>query len=263
MDEKITLIVNADDFGLSPGVNSGIIRAHEQGIVTSASLMVRGDSAVEAAEYARRTPRLSVGLHFDIGEWMYKDGSWEPLYEVVPAGDEPALAGEIARQLAAFRRLIGRLPTHLDSHQHVHLEEPVRSLLCKRAGNLGIPLRHYSGVRYCGDFYGQTGEGNPLPGAVTASRLIAILGSLGPGTTELCCHPGDGAGLNTMYREERAEEVRALCDASVRATVGRLGIALESFRDLRARSVPENVPTSTGGGRANRSPAVRSTRGLT
>src|SRR5262249_22921163 len=60
------LIVNADDFGRSAGVNRGIIQAHEQGIVTSASLMVHWPAAREAAEYGRGRPGLSLGLHFDL-----------------------------------------------------------------------------------------------------------------------------------------------------------------------------------------------------
>src|SRR5207249_7492687 len=81
------LIVNADDFGLSPGVNRGIIKAHDQGIVTSASLMVRMPAAAEAAAYAREHPSLSVGLHCDLGEWTYRDRKWEPVYEVAPLDD--------------------------------------------------------------------------------------------------------------------------------------------------------------------------------
>src|SRR5206468_2930594 len=57
------VVVNADDLGLSPGVNRGIIEAHERGIVTSASLMVRWPAAAEAAAYARSRPQLGVGLH--------------------------------------------------------------------------------------------------------------------------------------------------------------------------------------------------------
>ena len=56
------LIVNADDFGQSPGVNRGIIEAHEHGIVTSASLMVRWPAAASAAAYAREHARLGLGL---------------------------------------------------------------------------------------------------------------------------------------------------------------------------------------------------------
>ena len=96
------LIVNADDFGLSPGVNAGVIAAHEGGIVTSASLMVRWPAALEAAAYAREHPRLSLGLHVDLGEWAYRDGEWTPLYQVIPTHDAAAVADEVARQLAAF-----------------------------------------------------------------------------------------------------------------------------------------------------------------
>ena len=77
------LVVNADDFGLAPGVNRGIIRAYEHGIVTSTSLMVRGAAAVDAGRYARLRPELAVGLHVDLGEWSYVDGDWAPEYEVV------------------------------------------------------------------------------------------------------------------------------------------------------------------------------------
>src|ERR1700675_4197556 len=57
------LIVSADDFGLSPGVNAGILTAHRDGILTDASLMVSGAACAEAVELARATPRCSVGLH--------------------------------------------------------------------------------------------------------------------------------------------------------------------------------------------------------
>ena len=67
------LIVNADDFGQSPGVNRGVIAAHERGVVTSTSLMVRWPSAAAAAAYAREHPALSVGLHVDLGEWACRD----------------------------------------------------------------------------------------------------------------------------------------------------------------------------------------------
>src|SRR6516225_220913 len=86
-----SLIVNADDFGQSPGVNRGIIEAHERGIVTSASLMVRWPAARAAASYARRHLKLSVGLHFDFAEWACENGNWRPLYEVVPQNDVPAV----------------------------------------------------------------------------------------------------------------------------------------------------------------------------
>ena len=62
------LIVNADDFGQSHSVNRGILAAHERGIVTSTSLMVRWPAAAKAAALGRTHPRLSLGLHVDLGD---------------------------------------------------------------------------------------------------------------------------------------------------------------------------------------------------
>ena len=230
---KRYLIVNADDFGLSPGVNRGVIEAYEEGIVTSASLMVRPPAAREAAAYAREHSSLSVGLHLDLGEWVYDEGAWSSAYEVIPTDDEAAVREEAARQFALFRRLVGRDPTHVDSHQHVHLREPARSILIELCRKLEVPLRHHSErIRYCGDFYGQTGEGQPLPGAISAESLIGILVDLQPGTTELACHPGvSEPELESTYRSERAEELGALCDPRVRATIIAERIELRSFAD--------------------------------
>src|SRR5260370_34874099 len=104
------LIVNAGDFGQSAGVNRGIIEAHERGIVTSASLMVRWPSAHEAAAYARSHTSLSLGLHFDFGEWRHRDGNWLKLYEVVPGGEAKAVQEEAWRLLAEFLVLARTAP---------------------------------------------------------------------------------------------------------------------------------------------------------
>lgn len=227
------LIVNADDFGLSEGVNRGIIRAHEQGIVTSASLMVRGPAAAEAARYAHTHPRLSIGLHLDLAEWVYRDGEWAPRYEVVPPDDEKAVTQEVSCQLEAFRRLLGTNPTHLDSHQHVHRQEPVLSILRQLAQELSVPLRSFSPqVQYCGDFYGQTGEGDPYPEGMSLAGLLKTLSNLPAGATELGCHPGEDENLESVYRLERKQEVKTLCDPGARAALGRLQINLCSFADL-------------------------------
>jgi predicted glycoside hydrolase/deacetylase ChbG (UPF0249 family) len=225
-----TLIVNADDFGQSPGVTSGIIAAHEQGIVTSASLMVRWPAAVAAAAYAREYPSLSVGLHLDLGEWVYRDDEWTPLYEVAPTDDIAAVADEIARQVDAFRSLLGRDPTHIDSHQHVHRGEPVRSLLRVLAATLRIPLRGETpGVQYRGDFYGQSGTGYPYPQAITVEALINVIQTLPPGVTELGCHPGDREDVDSVYRSERLSELATLRDPRVREAINANSVSLRRF----------------------------------
>jgi predicted glycoside hydrolase/deacetylase ChbG (UPF0249 family) len=235
MNPRRRLIVNADDFGLSSGVNRGISRAHEQGLVTSASLMVRWPAAAEAAAYSREHPGLSLGLHCDLGEWACRDTAWVAVYEVVPLHQPTAVREELERQLAAFRRLAGRSPTHLDSHQHVHRKEPARSILVDLGRTLGIPVRHYSGVHYCGDFYGQGADGTPYPEILSVEGFRRILASLPAGLTELACHPGEDGQLDTMYCQERSREVDVLCDPRARAALAELGISLCSFADIHPK----------------------------
>lgn len=228
------LVVNADDFGLSAGVNRGIAETHERGVVTSASLMVLRGGAADAAAYACRRSALSVGLHVDLGEWLYGGGEWRATYERVPLDDRDAVSTEIERQLGRFRALLGCLPTHLDSHQHVHRQEPTASELRRLGEELGIPVRHFSSVRYCGEFYGQAERGEPYPAGVAVDRLVALARALPLGATELACHPGYADGLRSSYAAEREAEVQTLCDPRIRAVLDDEGVALASFADLAA-----------------------------
>jgi len=240
---QVTVVVNADDFGQSVGINRGILRAHREGIVTSASLMVRGSAAQEAVVAARLHPGLAVGLHLDLGEWAVLDGTWEALYRVVDLEEPAEVEREMRRQVAAFRRLLGRWPTHLDSHQHVHLDEKVRPAATRIARELGVPLRNCSpGVAYRGDFYGQTVLGETMPQWISEERLVGLLRSLGPGVQEIACHPASTANLEvdlpaTAYREERLKETHVLCAPTVRTAISELGIRLLSFADLQREAL--------------------------
>src|ERR1043165_8129301 len=99
---KKNLIVNADDWGQSKGINRGIIQAFESGIVTSASLMVRYPTAIEEATYSKKNPLLGIGLHVDLDECIFENGEWIPLYEVVSLDDKDATEKEVNRQLELF-----------------------------------------------------------------------------------------------------------------------------------------------------------------
>ena len=229
------VIVNADDFGQSAGINRGIVEAHERGIVTSASLMVRWPAAAAAAAYARVHPGLSIGLHVDLGESIHRDGQWVGLYERVDRHDARAVEAEIRTQLSVCRDLLQRDPTHLDSHQHVHTEEPARSILQGVATELGVPLRHYSlRVRHEGRFYGQGRTGEAFAAGITVAQLVDMLRGLPGGVTEIACHPGFADDLETMYRKERQVELEVLCDPGVRRAVCEEGIELIGFADLLA-----------------------------
>jgi predicted glycoside hydrolase/deacetylase ChbG (UPF0249 family) len=239
------LIVNADDFGMSPGINAGIIAAHDRGIVTSASLMVRCPAATEAASMAAERPNLGIGLHLDIAEWVYHDGSWTAVYQVVPADDVDAIEVEVAKQLDWFHRLMRRAPTHIDSHQHVHMSEPIKSIVLGAARSLNIPVRNCAdGIRHIGAFYGQCGKGEPYADGISVSALTQLIEALPPGVSELGCHPGFAEPtLATTYRAERAIEVETLCDRAVRTAVEEANVVLVSYDNAG----PHAAPLATSG----------------
>lgn len=245
------LIVNADDLGYTEATTAGILHAHAHGIVTSASLMVRRPAVRAAVQAAAATGLDDLGLHIDLGEWVFRDGRWVSLYQRVNGADAVAVAAECRAQLEAFRDVVGRNPTHLDSHQHVHLHEPLRSIAVELAAELGVPLRHLSPeVSYCGGFYGQSGRGEPAPGQITEAALLGLLrecraaaaADARPPAVELACHPGFDAALDTMYRDERRLEVDALCSPGLREAIGEIGFELATFAGLAGRQPAEPSP---------------------
>jgi chitin disaccharide deacetylase len=235
------LVVNADDLGLSPGINEGIARAHLEGIVTSASLMVRQPAAEAAAELVHQLPQLGVGLHFDLAEWMPGPSGWTPLYAFVDDGDRSAVALEVERQLALFEDFVGRPPDHLDSHQHVHRSEPLRSILGRVADELCVPLRFQSRFGYFGGFYGQAREGRPIPDAISPRALRAAIAELPDGATELGCHPGAQLDFQSSYCSERLRELETLCDPTVGEVLAASGFRLDSFSGHRTHFLQPEV----------------------
>jgi len=201
--------VNADDLGLSDGVNRGIREVCERGILTSASLMVDGPGAEEGAKLAGL---VSVGLHavFDHRGRV-----------LVPFGATPQ---ELERQLIRFEELVGRSPTHLDSHHHVHRDSRLQPAFEAFAERYELPLRDRD-VRHCGLFYGRSDNESHVE-RVGVQSLFQILGELEDGVTELGCHPGYAQGLDSSYTVEREQEVRTLTDPMVRARIEELGIEL-------------------------------------
>jgi predicted glycoside hydrolase/deacetylase ChbG (UPF0249 family) len=145
------------------------------------------------------------------------------------------VAEELEKQLRRFTELVGREPTHLDSHQHVHESEPVLSLCLEAARQRKIVLRNVGGsVCYRGDFYGQSNKGYPYPEGVSVSALLNIIKSTREGITELGCHPAQTADMQGMYREERVVECATLCHPDVREAIESEQILLCSFSNWAA-----------------------------
>lgn len=224
------LIVNADDFGASTGINAGIVECHVGGVVTSASLMVTGRAAEQAAALARAHPRLSVGLHWDV--W----GEDERQFDL---RDLDAVRAEFRRQVAAFEQLLGRGPTHVDSHRHAHRRRGVEPLLRELTRELGVPLREDGSVRHRGGFYGQWEWQVTDLGHIGVPFLQWMLqNEVGEGWTELACHPGRvSPDFTSVYLQEREVEIRTLTDPAIPAMLRELGIQLASYHDYhRARA---------------------------
>ncbi len=219
------LIVNADDFGYSDGINRGIAEAHDRGVVTATSLMVNAPRAREAVALARGRPGLSLGLHVNFTNEEER---------LVEFGEPGPCRVELERQLALFQELVGAPPTHLDSHQHVHRGAVARPIFREVAARLGVHLRDEPPVTYKGGFYGQWVHGVSEPDKVDVAFLSRMLREEFPeGAYELCCHPGyvDPAA-RFVYHEDRARELRTLTDPRIRALLGELGITLAGWREL-------------------------------
>ncbi len=149
------LIVNADDLGLHEDINRGIERAHREGIVTSTSLSAVGQAFEEGVAVCGRCPELNVGVHLTlVGERPLTDPSElgglvttsGDLVEAHPALVARVLSGRITRAAvlreleAQVQKVIGAgiRPTHLDSHQHVHLLPRVWPVVVDLARRYGI-----------------------------------------------------------------------------------------------------------------------------
>ena len=149
------LIVNADDFGRSHEINQAVIRAHREGILTTASLRVNGEGADEAVELAQQNPRLGIGLHLTLACGLSTLGQKEIPDLVTREGffsDDPVRAGmayffrrrltpQLSREMEAqFRKFhqTGLLLDHVNGHLHFHLHPTVFAILMQHARTWGI-----------------------------------------------------------------------------------------------------------------------------
>ncbi|HEX6535689.1 MAG TPA: ChbG/HpnK family deacetylase [Gemmatimonadaceae bacterium] len=221
------LIVNADDFGASRGINRGILDAHRHGIVTSTSLMVTTPWSEEAAVLARQAPELDIGLHVDLSGTTLECGTGLFNGEHCDA--------ELRHQVQRFHALVGRAPTHVDSHHNAHRDARLLPSFLKIAHRHRLPLREHSPARYCSKFYGQWGGETHLEQIGVRGFARLLDGEVGEGITELGCHPGYiDPELRSGYVIEREAELRTLCDPDLPTLLAARRIRLIHFGDLDA-----------------------------
>lgn len=224
--------MNADDLGLAPEVDRAVLRAALAGRVTSATLMVTVPGAPGGVHTARCLLALgvSVGLHVDLVTGR-----------AVDLGDAAGVQGEVRAQAARFEAAVGRPPTHLDTHKHTHRDSlAVREAVADVASRLGVPVRAQN--REVRDWLRARGIGTPdaFLGDVSPEpywapeRLLAAVGDLAEGTTELMCHPAEPMGPipGLFYLAQRATELEALLDARLPAALAAAEVRLVPFRQL-------------------------------
>ena len=178
------------------------MKAHHDGIVTSTSCLVGAEASAHAVACALEAPQLSIGLHA-----VFTTENGQPL---VDFSKRRACRTWLQEQFSRFTDLFGRLPTHLDSHHHVHCAEELRPLFLELAHTYALPLRLHSPARYFGGFYGQWRGGETHLEQVSTDNLLAMLGAeVITEITELSCHPGYiDPDFVSSYSIEREAELR-------------------------------------------------------
>ena len=213
------LIVNADDFGYSEGVNEGIVQAHLKGVVTSTSLMVYGEAVKHSIEILKKCPRLGMGLHFQIlkGE------------EIAIATNPNNTLAELDKQTKLFIKLIGKPPDHIDSHHHIHKAPNLFPLVLKYSKKNNIPLRS-DRTKLIESFYGK-----PNVKDISVDAAINILKKLDDEVSELMCHPGKADQTLekiSSYVKEREIELETLTSNKLLGAINILGIKLVNWSEV-------------------------------
>ena len=278
------LIVNADDFGRHPLINKAVAQAVDWGGLLSASIMAGEEHFTEAVDIAKVRPRLGVGVHLtladgkpvlspaEIPSLVTVDGSFFPNHgvfvkqflrgKIVVEDIRKELAAQIDKVLSA-----GLFPTHVDSHQHLHMLPgifpSVLTLASKRGikrvrisrGVYGNPFTPWPGI---GDLVGKFGlealacrnkrlaqkrgfscpdsfVGQVAGGAISEKFMLALADKLAEGTVEVMLHPGidnEILGGETGWQHDYEGEFEAICNDKVKERLARQEIALVNFSNL-------------------------------
>jgi hopanoid biosynthesis associated protein HpnK len=229
------LIINADDFGLTAGVNRAIVEAHEHGVVTSATVMSNGPAFADAIGLARSRARLGVGCHIVLVDGAplldatavrslldrHGNSSGPHFREGIARFGALALLGRLdedeieAEATAQIRRLqrVGITVTHLDSHKHTHLFPRVLRPLLRAAASCGVKAIRNPFERM---------QGSQLSASPSLGRRWAEVGVL--------------RGLARQFRE-------AVQQAGIATPDGTLAIvATGSLNERLLRLMVENLP---------------------
>ncbi len=267
-------MVNADDFGLSEQINRGIESAFVRGILRSASIMPNGKAFDDAIRIAAAAPGLGVGIHLSLvdEQCMGRPAAVRGLVDAqgrLPKDyrdlllrwslrrfDMRQIRAEVSAQISRVLEA-GIKPTHLDSHQHLHLFPPILTVVVEAAASAQIavlrlpedrsqgrglrggilarlsrralPHVRVLGIRSVDHFWGLVHSGS-----MNKTNLLQLLKQLKGGVNEIMCHPGfsdPATRARYPWRYHWDDETAALTSAEIRTYIQDHEIRLSSFRD--------------------------------
>lgn len=268
------VIINADDYALTTATSRAILQAHREGVVTSTSVLVLGPAFRETAAWLTHEPALGVGVHLAaVGEdpplaapekipSLCAHGKLAPSWRTFLARalrgkiDPAHVEHEFSLQIQAVLD-VGLQPTHLDTHQHLHIWPAVGEVVLRLCRRFGIPairvprarrgrpqstmvdwLGRRLGARAqaAGLRYPRQAGGFDQAGAMTKQKLVTLLQrAVNAGSFEIAVHPGSAIDPDrARYRwgYKWSDELDALVDPDVRKAAERLGLKLGSYADL-------------------------------
>ncbi len=236
------LIVNADDCNLTPGVTRAILECHETGIVSSTTWMANLPADAAGLRQIRKSRSLGVGIHLNItlgspsagvkrvSSLLDENGKFRRRPQRVKAGD---VETEWRAQIRLFKKMMGRLPTHLDTHHHLHAQSLYLKIIRRLSAEFRLPFRRPFPVSiqsrdvtdsFFGDLNVQRYWKKPA--------LMRCLKRLPEGTSEMMCHPGYvDAALRRIssLTTGRGQERRLFAQPSLRKWLAREGIQLVHY----------------------------------
>lgn len=240
------LIINADDFGYSKGVNLGIIEAHECGVLTSTTLMVNMPGALHAAECAKNFPNLGIGLHLNIslgysltkGKTLVDKNNkfFKPSqltnFDIY---DEEEIYNELVAQYNLFKKIMGKEPTHLDSHLFTtDLIPKMKKVAIKLAEELNLSLRNHKINDYKKVKFINYRNFNAKPNLEYIIEYFSEI--IKDEYVEIMTHPGYldlFLYKNSSYSIQRVEEVEFLKGNHLKELISKNNVNLINYNNIK------------------------------
>lgn len=247
------LIFNADDFGLSKGVNLGILEAYQNGLVRSCTMMAGTPGFEHGVQIAKLNPELKIGVHLTLTNNVsvgkgYKTitdehGRFLSLTDAEAAAKEGRL--DLAEVEAEFEAQIGKIinagikPDHFDSHHHIHNQPGIVNVFLKLAKKYDVKVRIYDKELLKGEFAGikttEHFDDSFYNEKATLEDLKAMISSYEGESLEVMSHPAfidNTLYKATSYSIKRIIELDVLTSGELKTFVDEKGYEICSFSDL-------------------------------